>query len=257
MSRSLGPVAVILPGTGSDAEFVRAAFAGPLAAWGFRLVAVPPRPGPRLVDHHLAALDAAAEEAGRPVVVGGVSLGAHLAAEWAARRPERCAGLLLALPGWFGLATGATDGAGRADGTHGVDGVGTAPAALAALASAEAVDRLGVEAALRAATDGVPDWLAAELTRSWRWHGSGLADSLRAAARHPAPGADDLRRITAPAGVAYCVDDPVHPAEVAERWAAALPHATRQALTLDALGADPESLGRAALLAWLRAASRR
>ncbi|MCP2260750.1 Lysophospholipase, alpha-beta hydrolase superfamily [Streptoalloteichus tenebrarius] len=235
-------VAVLVPGTGSDAEFVRRAFAGPLAALGFRLVAVSPRPGPRLVDEHLAALDRAALAAGHPVVVGGVSLGAHLAAEWAARNPGSCAGLLLAMPGWTGPAG---------------EGDDAAPAALAALASAGSVDRLGLEAALRAATDGVPDWLAEELDRSWRWHGTGLADSLRAAARHPAPDVGTLRRITAPAAVVCCVDDPVHPREVAERWAAALPNAERESITLDALGADRESLGRAAVLALLRAARRR
>ncbi|OXM49110.1 alpha/beta hydrolase, partial [Amycolatopsis alba DSM 44262] len=48
-------------------------------------------------------------------------------------------------------------------------------------------------------------------------------------------------------------DDPIHPAEVARAWAAALPRAEVGESTLTALGADRESLGRATVLAWLRA----
>ncbi|GGM55036.1 thioesterase [Longimycelium tulufanense] len=212
---------------------MRAVFAGPLAAVGFRLVAVPPLPGPDLVHAHLAALDAVAAEAEGPLLVGGVSLGAHLAAEWALR--SRCDGLLLAMPAWCGPP-------------------GDAPAAVAARTSAETVLRLGTNGALRVATAEAPGWLATELTGAWRRHGRDLADSLLAGAAHPAPTETDLGRLTVPAGLAACRDDPVHPVEVARRWAAALPRAVLRSITLETLGADPESLGRAAVLAWLRAA---
>lgn len=231
--RHVGETAVILPGTGSDEVFVASVFAGPLAAVGLDLLAVPPRPGKDLVSDHLAALDAAASQG--PVVVGGISLGAHLAAGWALAHPGRCTGVLLAMPAWHG---------------PGAD----APAALAARASADAVDTFGVDATLAAAD--VAPWLADELSRAWRRHGAGLAPSLRAAADHPAPTRAELAGLRVPAGVAACADDPVHPLAVARSWAGALPCASLGTTTLAALGADRESLGRATVLAWLRAGGR-
>jgi len=222
---------VLLPGTGSDEIFVRSVFAGPAAAVG--LEAITPPPGARPAMGYLTVLDALART--RPVIAGGISFGAHLAAEWAVRNPDRCAGLMLALPAWHGLPAGA-------------------PASLAAKASADLVATQGLDAALKLATDGVPRWLADELSRAWRRHGGDLPMSLRAAADYPAPTLDSLRRLEIPVGVAACVDDPVHPAEVAHTWAAALPRASVVETTLEALGADRESLGRAAVLAWLRAA---
>src|SRR5882757_8108167 len=93
--------AVLLPGTGSDEVFVRSVFAGPLAAAGLAIVAPQPAAGAELAERQLAALDAAAHRHG-VIVAGGISFGAHLAAEWAAAHPNRCAGLLLAMPGWHG-----------------------------------------------------------------------------------------------------------------------------------------------------------
>jgi pimeloyl-ACP methyl ester carboxylesterase len=231
----VGEIAVMVPGTGSDEVFVAAVFAGPLAAVGLDLVAVPPRPGKDLVSDHLAALDAAAAQG--PVFVGGISLGAHLAAQWALANPDRCSGVFLAMPAWHG---------------PGAD----APAAGAARAGADTVDALGVEATLTSATAGVAPWLADELTRAWRRHGAGLAPSLRAAAGHPAPSTAELARLRVPAGVAACTDDPVHPLAVARSWARALPCSSLGTTTLTALGADRESLGRATVLAWLRAGGR-
>ncbi|HEX4222020.1 MAG TPA: alpha/beta hydrolase [Pseudonocardiaceae bacterium] len=231
----MGEIAVILPGTASDEVFVAAVFAGPLAAVGIDLLAVAPRPGKDLVNEHLRAMDTAARRG--PVVVGGISLGAHLAACWALANPDRCAGVLLAMPAWHGPG-------------------GDAPAAVAARAGADTVDALGVEATLASATAGVAPWLAEELGRAWRRHGEGLAASLRAAADHPAPTTGELGLLGVPAGVAACTDDPVHPLATARSWVAALPHAALVTTTLAALGTDRESLGRATVLAWLRAGGR-
>lgn len=225
--------AVLLPGTGSDEVFVSAVFAEPLAEIGIELVAPRPPAGPGLVAGQLAELDRIAAIRG-PILAGGISLGAHLAVEWALDNPARCAGLLLALPGWHGPV----DPPG-----------GTAPAALAARISADQVAAGGVDRALAAATDGVPDWLAAELDRAWRRTGSGLATALRVAATRPAPTLAQLARIAAPAGVAACVDDPVHPVSVAEDWVAALPVAALRSVNLAGLGVDRQSLGRAAIRA--------
>ncbi|CRK55841.1 hypothetical protein [Alloactinosynnema sp. L-07] len=225
--------AVLLPGTASDDVFVRAVFEVPLAAVGMAAVMPAPVRGPGHVAAYLAAFDEAAE-AGQPIIAGGISLGAHLAVEWALKNRDRCAGLLLALPGW----TGAPDGA---------------PAAVAARYSAAAVRELGPTAATEAAVAGLDPWLAAELTRAWSGYGDDLAEALDVAADHVAPTLDDLATLDIPCGVAGFTDDAVHPVEVATAWAKALPQATLCTTRLQIVGADPEALGRATVLAWLRA----
>lgn len=218
--------AVLLPGTASDEVFVSAVFARPLADAGLALVA----PASRGVREHFEALDAAWD--GTPLVVGGVSLGAHVAAAWAVRHPERCAGVLVALPAWNGAADGAA-------------------AASAARASASVVESAGVGTALT----GVDGWLGDELRRAWPRYGTRLADVLREAAGSAAPTVAELGGLTAPVGVAACTDDPIHPLEVARTWVEALPRAALRTTTLAALGADRESLGRAALDAYLSVAT--
>ena len=232
-------MAVLLPGTGSDEVFVRSVFEIPLAAVGVRALTPRPEPGPGLADALLAALDRAGEESTPgAVLAGGISFGAHLAAEWALRNPERCAGLLLALPAWNGPPD--------AD----------SPAARSARLGADTVRADGVEAALRTVTRSVDPWLGTELSRAWRGYGDGLADSLLAAADRPAPTLAELAGLGIPVGVAGCTDDAVHPVSVAKAWTRAIPRAALCTTRLDIIGADPEALGRAAVLAWLRAGGR-
>jgi pimeloyl-ACP methyl ester carboxylesterase len=226
--------AVLLPGTGSDDVFVRSVFDVPLAAIGVRTVAPCPSPGPGLGEAFLAELDAAGDEKVGRVLVGGISFGAHLAAEWALRNRDRCAGLLLALPAWNGVPD-------------------NSPAALAARLGAASVRDHGTEAALRTVGRSVDPWLVAELGRAWRGYGDGLADSLLAAADRPAPTLDELATLELPVGVAAFTDDEVHPVSVARAWVDALPRAALCTTRLDIVGADPEALGRAAVLALLRA----
>lgn len=213
--------AVLLPGTASDEVFVASVFARPLAQAGFSLVA----PASRGVREHVEALDTAWD--GVPLLVGGVSLGAHVAAAWAVRHPERCAGVLVALPAWHGAAAGA-------------------PAALAASASAAAVESSGVEAALH----GVDGWVGDELRRAWPRYGRRLATALREAAGSAAPTLTELAGLPVPVGVVACTDDPVHPFDIAREWVAALPRGVLRTTTLAAVGADREALGRAALAAY-------
>ncbi|MFC5287791.1 alpha/beta fold hydrolase [Actinokineospora guangxiensis] len=227
------PTAVLLPGTGSDEVFVRSALEAPTSALGVRLEMPAPVPGAGLAEAYLAALDRAAERG--PVIAGGVSFGAHVAALWAVRNPGRCAGVLLALPAWSGAPA-------------------DAPASLAARYSAADVRARGLPAALASAVRGVPAWLAAELTRAWTRHGDGLADSLEAAAAYPAPELADLAALDVPAGVAAFTDDPIHPLPVAQAWAAALPRGVLRSLRIETMRADVESLGRAVVLAYLRSA---
>jgi pimeloyl-ACP methyl ester carboxylesterase len=231
---------VVLPGSGSDAAFVQAAFGAPLRAIGVALHAVAPRCGADVVAGYRAALDAARAEPG-PVLVGGVSLGAHVAAAWAAEcadEPDGPAGLLLALPAWTGPP-------------------GEAPAALAALATAAQVRAGGVAAAVAAARAGSPSWLGDELARAWSGYGAGLADALEAAAAEPAPDAAALRSVTLPVGIAALTDDPVHPLATARTWEHLLPRAATCTSTLAAFGADPAVLGRAAVRSWRRASAPR
>lgn len=225
---------MLLAGSGSDEVFVSSVFRGPLAAVGIRLLAPPPRPGCGVVSGMWQDLDAAADHR---TLVGGVSLGAHVAASWALRNPGRCAGLLLALPAWLGAP-------------------GTAPAAVAAAATADAVCRDGLDHAVRQVRASAPEWLAAELSRAWHRHGVALAQSLRVAAHTAAPTADELGRLDVAAGVAALVDDPLHPLPMAFSWAAAMPRAAVVSTGLQTVGRDRAALGRAAILGWLRAASR-
>lgn len=230
--------AVVLPGSGSDEVFVRAAFAEPLRGAGIRLVAPGPRHGTGVVAGYHAALDAAADRAGGPLLVGGVSLGAHVAVRWAAGPGAgRVAGLLLALPAWGGDPAGA-------------------PAARAARFTAAQVREGGLGSAVAAARAGAPAWLADELARAWAGHGAGLADALDAAAAEPGPTPQELARPDVPAGVVGLVDDAVHPLAEARRWAGLLPRAVLVTSTLDAVGADPRVLGAAAVHGWQRAGRR-
>lgn len=220
---------IMLPGTGSDDVFVRSVFEIPLAGVGVELVTPPPVPGPSLATSALSALSSSTG----PVVVGGISFGAHLAAEWAVANPSRCAGLVLALPAWHGAP-------------------GDAPASRSALFSAAQVRALGAAGALAASP--IPEWLSAELARAWAGYGGALAESLELAASRPAPTLAELERLDVPVGIAACEDDPIHPASVAAEWAAALPRAAVCTTRLAIIGADREALGRAAVLALLRAA---
>ena len=195
-------------------------FAEPLSQVGAVLTA----PRVRTLSERLTALENAS--ARHPIVVGGVSLGAHVAARWAARNPGRCAGLILALPAWTGDP-------------------GDAPAALAARASAEIVTNHGLDTAL----EGTTGWLRDELTRAWRAYGDQLVPHLEEAAGSPAPTLDELKSLNVPTGIVGCTDDPVHPIEIAEQWADAIPRAV---LTTTTLNAYPHALGRA-VQAWREA----
>jgi pimeloyl-ACP methyl ester carboxylesterase len=94
-----------------------------------------------------------------------------------------------------------------------------------------------------------PPWLAEELTRSWQGQWPHLPDAMEEAAAYVAPTREQLQRLTAPIGIAAATDDPIHPLEIGQEWAAAAPHAALRTVTLDQLGADPAALGAACLAA--------
>jgi pimeloyl-ACP methyl ester carboxylesterase len=227
-----GVKTVLLPGTGSDDDYVCRAFSGPLQQAGAALIAVRPQPE-RLIDGYLAALDAAAQHA--PIAVGGVSIGAAVAAAWALRHPGRTVAVLATLPAWTGSPE-------------------TAPAAQAARHSAHQLRCDGLPAATAQLRVSVPVWLADELTRSWALQWPQLPDILEEAAAYVAPSRAELRALDAPLGVAAAVDDPVHPLRIGVEWAAAASRAALRTVTLEEIGAEPATLGAACLAALADAA---
>ncbi|WP_238419226.1 alpha/beta hydrolase [Gordonia sp. 'Campus'] len=216
---------VAIPGTGSDADYVTRAFGPAAAARGLELIAL--EPATPLIEGYRQALTRAARSHGR-ILVGGVSIGAAVALEWALTDDgNRCAGVLAALPAWSGDAR-------------------LAPAASSARATAEALERDGLEATIAAMSAGSPDWLAAELARSWRRLHPGLIDALREAASYRAPTPSDIAGLAVPLGIVAAGDDPVHPIEVARAWDRAAPRSALTEVTLDGWGRDAALLGRSA-----------
>ena len=190
-----GVTTVLLPGTGSDDNYVYRAFSGPLQGVGAILVTPAPRPD-RLIDGYLAALDdALAAARGRPIGVGGVSLGAAVAATWALAHPEQTIAVLAALPAWNGESS-------------------SAPAAHAARYTAAQLRRDGLEATTSQMRASSPPWLADELARSWRVQWPQLPDAMEEAAAYVAPSCAELSRLAPPLGVVAAVDDPIHPLQV-------------------------------------------
>lgn len=223
-----GVTAVLLPGTGSDDDYVRRAFSHPLEQVGAELITHRPQPA-SLIEGYLGALDAAAERSG-PIIVGGVSIGAAVAAAWALRHPERVVGVLAALPAWMGAPD-------------------DAPAAHAARYSAEQLRTEGLDAVVAQMRASSPAWLGDELTRSWTAQWPQLPDALEEAAAYVAPTRGELAGLTVPMGVTAAVDDAVHPLQTASEWVAAAPRAALCTVTLDQIGADPAALGAACLAA--------
>ncbi|WP_422747977.1 alpha/beta fold hydrolase [Mycobacterium sp. WMMD1722] len=229
-----GVTTVLLPGTGSDDDYVYRAFSPALHAAGAVVVTPAPRPE-HLIGGYRNALDEAADAG--PVAVGGVSIGAAVAVEWALAHPDRTVGVLAVLPAWSGSP-------------H------NTPAAMTARHSAHVLRRDGLVAATHQMRDSSPRWLADELSRSWAGQWPGLPDAMAEAAEYVAPTVAQLETLGAPLGVVAATDDPVHPVEVAVEWVSAAPAAAVRTVTLDEMGADPAVLGTAAVAALREAAGR-
>jgi pimeloyl-ACP methyl ester carboxylesterase len=221
-------IGVVLPGTGSDAEFAHRAFAPVLSAVDTQILAIEPDPR-RVVAGYIDALDDAASRFGS-VLVGGISIGAAVALAWASSHPANTVAVLAALPPW----TGEPDGA---------------PAAMSASFTAGRLRADGLAAVTAEMQASSPPWLAATLTRSWKSQWPALPDALDEAASFRAPTRAELSDLDIPVGVVGAVDDPIHPIGVAEDWVNWLPRAGLTRITLDELGADPGVLGRATLSA--------
>jgi pimeloyl-ACP methyl ester carboxylesterase len=223
-----GVTTVLLPGTGSDDDYVYRAFSAPLRGVGAVLVTPAPQPD-RLIDGYVAALNDAARHG--PIGVGGVSIGAAVAATWALAHPEKTVAVLAALPAWNGDSR-------------------AAPAAHAARYTASQLRRDGLDATTSQMRASSPPWLADELARSWRAQWPQLPDAMEEAADYVAPSCAELARLAAPLGVVAAVDDPIHPLQVAVDWVSAAPHSGLRRVTLAEIGADTAALGAACLAAF-------
>ncbi|QCB50987.1 alpha/beta hydrolase [Rhodococcus sp. PAMC28707] len=214
---------VVLPGTGSDAEFAFDAFAAAVTAAGATIEAVSPNPT-GIVASYEEAMSAAAHRHGR-IIVGGISIGAAVALSWARSHPQSVIGVLAVLPPWI------------ADPTD-------APAALSARYTMEQLDASGLDAVTAAMEATSPQWLASTLRRSWASQWPDLPRALAEAAAYVAPNLDELRSTLVPTAVIGAVDDPVHPIDVARTWHEEIPNSCLSTLTLADIGSDPGVLGR-------------
>ncbi|GAA1480593.1 alpha/beta hydrolase [Gordonia sinesedis] len=226
---------IALPGTGSDDDYVRRAFGPAAARLGVELIA--PAPTADLVAGHRRALDAASDRH-RRVLVGGVSIGAAIAVEWALTAgPQRCAGVWAALPGWSGSPDGSL-------------------AAASARATAHALADDGLDATVDAMVASSPGWLADELSRSWRHLYPALIRQLTDAARYRAPELAAIATLRVPLAVVAATDDPLHPIAVARAWCAAAPRSALREVTLTGWGTDAALLGRSCADGWLALTAR-
>jgi len=218
---------VLLPGTGSDDDYLSRAFSPLHDEAGAVLLVHPPNPN-RLVDDYLDALNEAALQG--PIAVGGVSIGAAVAVTWALANPGRCVAVLAALPAWTGRPN-------------------RAPAAISAEYTAELLRQDGLAATTAQMQASSPGWLADELTRSWRNQWPGLPDAMEEAARYVSPESAELEQLDAPLAVVAATDDPIHPLEVGQDWARAAPCSALRTINLRDFGPNPPLLGRTCLAA--------
>lgn len=244
------PVAVVLHGVGSTAEFARRCLAGPLSHLGYDVLAPDLRghaastpldnPRDHSLHHHVADLAALARIVDIRLVAG-LSLGAEVALRWACARhapgveAHRLDGLLLCLPGVAGPSSG--------------------PAA-ANRAAADELASYGVADVLArmSEADGALPWVVDEVRASWSQHDPpSLVAALRAvAAEDPLPDSA-LAGLDVPVGIVGVTDDAAHPVEIARRLAAGLPRAALETLALTDLAFDRSTLGRAAAHALISA----
>jgi hypothetical protein len=209
-----------------------------MARAGYRLVTLEDRSG----DPVLMAARVRTLLARRPdvAIVGGVSVGAHAVARWAAHdvRSLRLDGLLLVMPAWTGLD--------RSTATM-------TQVAAATLKHAGVHNEL---ARLRQDRELARDWVMAELSRAWPLQADTLADSLLRTAQSRGPYVSELARITTSVGLVALDDDPLHPASVANAWTRHLRHACVEHVPRHAPAQDRSVIGAAALAALQRAQRR-
>jgi len=233
------PAVLLLHGVGSSSRFLTEAFGAPLQDRGWRLLGADLRGHGRstaLADpeahahaRHVDDVRALVDDLG-PVVIGGVSLGAH-AAVGAAANGVPCRAVLACLPAWNGRSV-------RGRGPH---------AAIAAEVASIGIG--GILERLRR-QDGMAPWLRDVLLRDWPTHDpASLAAALTALDGGMAPTADQVGGLEIPLALVAWPDDPGHPIAVARQWEAAAPTGHLEQITIADLEPTRAAMGRAAVAA--------
>ncbi len=239
------PAVLVLHGVGSSSRFVREAFAGPVCDAGWRLLAVDlrghgastplPDPASHSFDRHVGDVGVLVARFS-PDVIGGISLGGHVAVG-AATAGVPCRAVLACLPAWTGRA---------------VPGKGPHAAVAAEVAR---VGVGGMVARFRTDSTMVP-WLRDVLVRDWSSHDpASLAAALTALDGAQAPTSTELADLPVPLGLVGWPDDPGHPLAVARDWQQLAPRADLVETSLAAVQHDRTALGHAALTTLRRVGS--
>lgn len=248
---------ILIAGSGSTTDFLTRAFGSAALQYGLSLHPYAVRSTDPLEDG-LEYFDGL--QPGPRDIVGGVSVGAHLAARWAATRHAgnpSAPGLLAVMPGW----TGAPDQ---------VAAVTVRSAyQLRSMGTKRVIEQLRAEERRTGAMDQRSDttgqrcdatsqrsgstgrrWVVDELAAAWPTYGDQLAGVLTACGRLAGPTEAELRAIAGQSVVLSLTDDPMHPLSTATVWTAHLGRATLRTLTSAQVGSDRASLGRTALAAF-------
>lgn len=204
---------VVAHGAGSSPGVAQSAFPGAVSFWLAGHGGTPPSDDDGATDRRTLAALAHHE---RAALVAGISYGAHQVVRWAAAGlPPHVERLALVMPAWTG-APGVT--------------------AAATAAQADEFAQVGVDAALRRITSDHPGWIADALAESWPLHDpDGIIVALRAVASSAAPTEGELASIEVPTTVVALTDDPLHPAAVAQVWAALIPRSRLVVVTAGSL----------------------
>ncbi len=235
------PPIVVAHGVASSPTFIRESFLPAATEAGFRLVTYDLRghgnstpvtdPAGHALALHVVDL-AMVVDAVAARHVAGVSLGAHALGMYLSGS-SGIAAAAICFPAWLGSAH-------RGEGVHAL--------------IAERVRSEGVPAMIEAMerdTDMLP-WLRETLVRDWRSHPpESVAGALLSLDGGLAPDADDLALVSTPTVVVGWPDDPGHPFEAAQAWAAALPHGRMVELALTDMVPSRRALGDAAI-GWMR-----
>lgn len=221
--------AVLLPGSASTSEFMHRAFAEMIAQC--QVLPWTPATGDaraNAADLAIALQDLPEDE---PLLIIGVSVGAHAAAWWASAEHRPQTGLVLAMPAWTGPA----------DEVAAMTGV-----------AAERIARHGIETELAGLQRQFPgDWVTEELVSAWATLPEAeLVRTLHQTARSSAPTVELLRTITSPTLVVGLRNDPLHPWSVAQLWAKTIPAATLIGLDRDAPQEHVGVFGRVCAQVW-------
>lgn len=179
-----------------------------------------------LIARFAEDIAALAETLGRPVVLGGISMGAAIALRLAVIRPDLVSALMLVRPAWETAAAPAN-----------MQPNAEAGLCLMRLPVAEARAAFAASPTAALLAKDAPDNLASLMGFFDRQPVSRTAILLTAISRDgPDITAEQLARLRLPVLVAGCGGDVIHPLALSQRLAAVIPQATH--VTLPPKGSD-------------------